>query len=107
MSPVSETNLVSISIFTPKAQHFDAFVTAQVENLPRLGSLSGSRGAQFYVAKDGRHAILVSFFDDEAGLEAFKESDAFREHRDRLQALLESNDSGFYTLVYGRDVQPA
>ena len=107
MSPAIEANLASISIFTPKPAHFDAFVATQVENLPRLGALSGSRGARFYVAKDGPHAILISLFEDEADLQKFKESDAFREHRDRLQALLESNDSGFYTLAYARDAPPA
>jgi heme-degrading monooxygenase HmoA len=107
MTPASETNLISISIFTPKPAHFDTFVATQIENLPRLGRLSGSRGAQFYVAKDGRHAVLVSFFDDEATLRAFRESEAFREHRDRLQALIESSDSGFYTLAYSREVEPA
>jgi heme-degrading monooxygenase HmoA len=107
MSPASETNLISISIFTPKPAHFDTFVATQIENLPRLGRLSGSRGAQFYVAKDGRHAILVSFFDDEVALRDFRESDAFREHRDRLQTLIESNENGFYTLAYSREVEPA
>jgi heme-degrading monooxygenase HmoA len=98
MSP--EANLVSISIFTPKPEHFDAFVTAQVENLPRLGSLSGSLGARFYAAKDGRHAILVSFFEKEVDQQQFQQTDAFQAHRQRLQPLLESNDSTFYTLVY-------
>jgi heme-degrading monooxygenase HmoA len=107
MAPARETNLISISIFTPKPAHSDAFVATQIENLPRLGDLSGSRGAQFYVAKDGRHAILVSFFDDEAALRDFRESDAFREHRDRLQGLLESSDSGFYTLAYSREPELA
>jgi len=107
MSPAAQTNLVSISIFTPKPAHFDTFVTTQVENLPRLGRLSGSRGAQFYVAKDGRHAILVSFFDDEAAMRDFRDSDAFREHREALQGLLENADSGFYTLAYSREAEPA
>lgn len=107
MSSVSEANLISISVFSPKPAHFDAFVATQIENLPRLGQLSGSRAAQFYVAKDGRHAILVSFFDDEATLRDFRESEAFREHRDQLQTLLESNDSGFYTLAYSRELEPA
>lgn len=102
----SEANLVSISIFTPKPEHFDAFVDTQIENLPRLGSLSRSLGAQFYVAKDGRRAILVSFFEDEAILRDFQQSAAFRAHRDELQALLESGDSGFYTLAYARDARP-
>ena len=107
MSAAVETNLISISIFTPKPQHFDAFVATQVENLPSLGRLSGSRGAQFYVAKDGRHAILVSHFEDQATLRDFRESDAFRAHRDKLQALLESGDTGFYTLAYSREEEPA
>ncbi len=98
----SQANLISISIFTPKPEHFGAFVDAQVESLPRLGSLSGSLGARFYVAKDGRKAILVSFFESEAILQDFQQSDAFRAHRDQLQALLESNDSGFYTLAYAQ-----
>jgi len=107
MLPAIENNLISISIFTPKPAHFDAFVASQIENLPRLGRLSGSRGAEFYVAKDGRHAILVSVFDDEATLRDFRESEAFREHRDRLQALLESGDTGFYTLAYSCEAEPA
>jgi heme-degrading monooxygenase HmoA len=105
MTPAIEADLISISIFTPKPQHFDAFVAAQIENLPRLGSLSQSRGARFYVAKDGRHAVLVSFFEDEAAVQEFRHSDAFREHRDRLQSLLESSESGFYTLAYARDAE--
>jgi heme-degrading monooxygenase HmoA len=107
MSPAIEADLVSISIFTPTPEHFDTFVATQIENLPRLGQISGSRGARFYVAKDGPHAILISFFEDEAALQEFRESDAFRAHRERLQALLESNDSGFYTLAYARDAAPA
>jgi heme-degrading monooxygenase HmoA len=107
MSHVGQNNLISISVFTPKPAHFDAFVATQLDNLPRLGRLSGSRGAQFYVAKDGRHAILVSLFDNEATLRDFRESDAFREHRDELQALLESSNSGFYTLAYSREEEPA
>ncbi len=95
-----EANLVSISIFTPKPEHFDAFVTAQIENLPRLGGLSGSLGARFYVAKDARHAILVSFFEQEADLQLFQQTDAFQAYRQRLQPLLEGNDSTFYTLAY-------
>ena len=102
MSSVTNANLVSISVFTPKPEHFGAFVDTQVESLPRLGALSGSLGAQFYVAKDGRHAILVSFFENEAILRDFQQSDAFQAHRDKLQALLESSDSGFYTLAYAR-----
>jgi heme-degrading monooxygenase HmoA len=107
MTSAIDTDLISISIFTPKPAHFDAFVTAQMENLPRLGRLSGSRGARFYVAKDGRHAVLVSFFEDEAALQEFRQSNAFREHRDRLQSLLESSESGFYTLAYARDAELA
>jgi heme-degrading monooxygenase HmoA len=106
MSQAVEADLVSISIFTPKPEHFETFVTHQIANLPRLGSLSGSRGARFYVAKEGRHAILVSFFEDENSLQEFRNSDAFQEHRDRLQDLLESTDSGFYTLAYARDAEP-
>jgi heme-degrading monooxygenase HmoA len=107
MSSAIHAHLVSISIFTPKPEHFGAFVDAQIESLPRLGSLSGSLGAQFYVAKNERHAILVSFFESEAILHDFQESDAFRAHRDKLQALLESSDNGFYTLAYARGGQLA
>lgn len=107
MSPANEAKLISISIFTPKPAHFDTFVATQIENLPRLGRLSGSRGAQFYVAKDGCHAVLVSFFDDEASLRDFRDSDAFREHRDALQGMLESADNGFYSLAYSHVAEPA
>jgi quinol monooxygenase YgiN len=107
MSPATEANLISISIFTPEPKHFDAFVDAQLESLPRLGSLSGALGAQFFVAKDGRHAILVSLFESEAVLHDFQQSDAFRAHRAALQGLLESSDSGFHTLAYARDPVPA
>lgn len=107
MSSAIDANLISITLFTPKPEHFDTFVDAQLASLPALGSLSGSRGAQFYVAKDGRHALLVSFFPDEQLLRDFQQSDAFLAHRDRLQALLESADSGFYSLAYACDAPPA
>ena len=96
----SETALANISIFTPKPEHFDAFVAAQLKALPELGLVSRSLGARFYVAKDNRHAILISFFENEDGLREFAETDAFQDHRARLQPLLENNDSTFYTLAY-------
>lgn len=107
MQPATDANLISITLFTPKPEHFDTFVDIQLESLPRLGSMSRSRGAQFYVAKDGRRAILVSFFENETVLRDFQQSEDFRAHRDRLQTLIESAESGFYTLAYERTVQPA
>jgi Antibiotic biosynthesis monooxygenase len=107
MSFTPDAHLISITLFTPKPEHFDTFVDIQLESLPRLGSMSRSRGAQFYVAKDGRRAILVSFFENETVLRDFEQSEDFRAHRDRLQTLIESAESGFYTLAYERAAEPA
>jgi len=107
MQAADDANLISITIFTPKPEHFGAFLDLQTENLPRLGHLSQSLAAQFYVAKDGRRAILVSHFRDEAHLGAFQKTDAFLEHRDRLRPMLETAESGLYNLVYAREPQPA
>jgi hypothetical protein len=103
----ADANLVSITVFTLKPEYLDTFVDIQLENLPRLGRLSGSRGAQFHVAKNGDRAILVSFFENEAVLRDFQQSDDFRAHRDRLQALLDGAESGFYTLAYECTAEPA
>jgi len=107
MQPTDDANLISITIFTPKPEHFSAFLDVQRENLPRLGQLSQSLAAQFYVARDGRRAILISHFRDEAHLGEFQRSEAFRAHRDQLRPMLEDAESGFYDLVYVRELQPA
>lgn len=96
----SDATLANINIFTPKPEYFEAFIVAQLEGLPELGAVSRSLGARFYVAKDNRHAILISFFENEEGLREFAETDAFQAHSARLQPLLESSDSTFYTLAY-------
>ena len=102
-----DANLISITIFTPKPEHFGAFLDIQLENLPRLGQLSQSLAAQFYVDKDGRRAILVSHFRDETHLGAFQQTEAFIEHRDRLRPMLDDAESGLYNQVYTREPQPA
>jgi quinol monooxygenase YgiN len=107
MNFVPDTNLVSITIFTPKPADFGAFLDVQLENLPRLGQLAESLGAQFYAARDGNRAILVSHFRDGAHLEGFQRTEAFLAHRDRLRPMLESAETSLYNLVYVRDPQPA
>jgi len=103
----TDANLVSITIFTPEPEHFGAFLDVQLESLPRLGQLAGSLGAQFYAAKDGRRAILVSQFRDEEHLGEFQRTEAFLAHRDRLRPMLQGAETGLYHLVYERDPQPA
>lgn len=107
MNFIPDANLVSITIFTTKPAHFGAFLDVQLENLPRLGQLSESLGAQFYAARDGHRAILVSHFRDEAQLEGFQRTDAFLAHRDRLRPMLEGTETSLYNLVYVREPQPA
>jgi len=107
MTFVTEGNLVSITIFTPKPEHFGSFLDIQRENLPRLGQLAGSLGAQFYAARDGHRAILVSHFRDEEHLGAFQRSEAFLAHRESLRPMLESAETSLYNLVYVREPQPA
>ena len=107
MPSATDANLISITIFTPKPEHFGAFLDAQLKSIPELGHLSQSIGAQFYVAQDGRRAILISQFADPAHLDTFQQSEAFLAHRSRLQPMLEGAESGFYNLVYSRESQPA
>jgi len=107
MQPVADANLISITIFTPKPEHFGAFLDLQLQNLPRLGELSQSLAAQFYVARDGRRAILVSHFRDEAHLGEFQQTAEFLGHREHLRPMLETAESGLYNLVYAREPEPA
>ncbi len=107
MQSANDANLINITIFTPKPEHFSAFVDTHLEGLPGLGQLSQSLAAQFYVAKDGRRAILVSHFRDETHLGEFQQSEALQAHRSRLRPMLEDAESGLYDLVYVREPQPA
>ena len=107
MPSSTDANLVSITIFTPEPEHFGAFLDLQLESLPRLGQLAESLGAQFYAARDGRRAILVSHFRDEAHLAGFQQTEAFLAHRDRLRPMLQGAETSLYNLVYERVPQPA
>lgn len=107
MTFASDATLVSITIFTPKPEQFGAFLNVQLENLPRLGQLAGSLGAQFYAARDGHRAILVSHFRDEEHLGGFQRTEAFLEHRDHLRPMLENAETSLYNLVYVREPQAA
>ena len=107
MQADDDANLINITIFTPKPENFSAFLDTHLEGLPRLGQLSQSLAAQFYVARDGRRAILISHFRDEAHLTEFQQSEALHAHRERLRPMLEDAESGLYNLVYVREPQPA
>jgi len=107
MQAADDTTLISITIFTAKAEYFDAFLETQLENLPSLGALSGSLAAQFYIARDERRAILVSQFRDQEHLGGFQQTEAFLAHRERLRPMLDGTQSSLYTLAYAREPQPA
>jgi quinol monooxygenase YgiN len=95
--------LAHINIFTPKPGMMDEFINAQLQGLPTLGDIPGSRGSLFYRARDDSHAILIGLFEDEASHRRFMETQAFQRHRERLMPLLEGTRPGFYTLTYFRD----
>ena len=96
------TSLAHINIFTPKPGSMDEFIAVQLQALPAL-AVPGSSGSRLYRAKDGRRAILIAFFTDEAAHRRFMEAPAFQRHRERLLPLLEDTTPGYFTLVYSRD----
>ena len=90
-----------INVFTPKAERFDAFVEEQHAGLPSFrGKVPGLIASRFYGSVDSRTAVLMSVWETQGDFEAFRKSELFAAHRDRLSPLLERADPGVYHLVY-------
>lgn len=102
MSLRQQAPVTHINVFTPHPGMMDAFVAAQLEGLPKFGTIPGSRGSSFYCAEDKSCAVLVTHWDDEAAHRSFIASDAFTRHREKLLPLIARSEGRYHRLLFTR-----
>jgi heme-degrading monooxygenase HmoA len=103
MSGFSSKPLFNINIFTPKPGRLDDFIGAQLDAVPRLGEISGLTQSRWFRAEDGSRAIIMAGFESVDAHREFQNSAAFQDVRARLRPLIETNQAGFFRLIYERD----
>jgi heme-degrading monooxygenase HmoA len=98
-STIKPTNPVTlINCLTVKPGMMDQFIEAQ-----RAFALAGHAGlnsGRMYRSTDGRTAILVSRFASAAAQQEVLQSDAFKEHLDKLRPMVESSNPAPYEVAY-------
>lgn len=85
-----------INIFTPKPGKLDELQALQAAESRRLGRDSarhGWLGNRIYRTTDDGRLIIVTHFASEEGKRSWQETDAFRDHLDRLDPVLERVES--------------
>lgn len=102
MSLRLEAPVTHINVFTPNPGMMDAFVAAQLEGLPKFGTIPGSRGAFFYCADDRSCAVLVTHWDDEAAHRRFGETEGFLRHREKLLPFIARSEGRYHRLLFTR-----
>ncbi|MGF1550882.1 MAG: antibiotic biosynthesis monooxygenase family protein [Paracoccaceae bacterium] len=97
----TEGEIVLVNVFTPKDGQVDAFVEAQTAEYERLrGSVPGWRGNTLYRSLDGTTAVNVARFASQADYRAWRDSDVFAGHMERIAPLVETAAPGLYREVY-------
>jgi quinol monooxygenase YgiN len=86
MKPVTVINRLVI-----KSGKMDEFIDAQRKFASSLlAKPSGLIGGRMYRSIDGKSAVLVSQFESESAQEEMRQSPAFKQHLNVLQAMVES-----------------
>ena len=96
MKPVTVINR-----FVIKAGKMDEFIDSQRNFATALAQKPGGLiGGRMYRGMDGNSAVLVSQFESESAQENIRQSQAFKQHVSRLQALIESASPVLYEEAY-------
>lgn len=93
--------IVTISVITPKPEHFDEFMALQLAQHRRLrGKVDGLVGARLFRSQQERDVVLVTMFESATAARRFAQDDRFKDHFARIQPLLERSAPGAYRLAY-------
>lgn len=93
--------VVLINTFTLKPGKLAEFIDVQRAAVPSFaGRVPGLLGSRMHRALDGGKAVLVTLFDTQENWQRFAQSAEFIAHRDKIQALIERADPGFYQVAY-------
>ena len=96
MKPVTVINRLVV-----KPGKMEEFIDAQRNFAAGLTTEScGLIGGRMYRSSDGKSAVLVSQFESESALEELRQSNAFKQHLNWLQSMLESATSSLYEEAY-------
>jgi len=91
-----------VNLVTPVPGNLEEFIALQLRGLPRFGTIPGWQGTTLYRARNGRSAVILSLWDDEAAHGRFVTTDAFLAHREKLRSIVAHSAGSFYDLVYRR-----
>lgn len=93
--------VVLVNVFTPKPGRIDEFVRVQTDEYVRLsGRVEGALGNRLLRALDGRRVVNVASFASVELYEAWRGSDLFNDHLQRIRDLVDTVDPGLYSPVY-------
>lgn len=96
MKPVTVINQLVI-----KPAKMDEFIDAQRNFAAALmRKPNGLVGGRMYRSIDGNSAVLVSQFESESAQAGIRQSEAFKNHLNQLQALVESASPSLYEEAY-------
>jgi quinol monooxygenase YgiN len=96
VKPVTVINRLTI-----KPGKMDEFIDAQRNFATTLMKTpNGLTGGRLYRSIDGQSAVLVSQFESESAQEDIRQSDAFKQHVNQLQVLIESASPSLYEEAY-------
>jgi heme-degrading monooxygenase HmoA len=93
--------VVLVNVFTPKPGLTDAFIKAQTDEYRRLvGQVVGALGNRLLRSLDGRRVVNLAYFQSEALYDAWRRSDLFADHLERIRHLVDTVEPALYTAVY-------
>jgi heme-degrading monooxygenase HmoA len=94
-----------INVFTPKPAKQQEFCEVQTREYQRLaGQLKGSLTVNLHRSLDGERVVNYAQFSSLEDFEAWRSSDLFREHFERIRHLVEHAEPRLYEVVYVRNL---
>lgn len=96
--------VVLVNIFTPKPGLTDDFIRAQTGEYVRLrGLVKGALGNRLLRALDGKRVVNIAYFESADLYDAWRASNLFADHLDRIRHLVDAVDPDLYRPVYESD----
>ena len=98
---MSNPHHVVINTFTLKAGQADAFVAAQQDGLAAMrGRIDGLLGSRMHRSLGDDTVVLVSVFESTQAFDAFRDSELFAAHRQRIAPFIERTSPAAFNTVY-------
>src|SRR5439155_3730212 len=93
---------ILINTFTLVPGKLDEFIELQKGQAVRNkeNPIPGFQNSRMFRSVDGNKAVLVSAFDSIEAHKQLMQSERFKEHRSRIQPLIEGAEPAYYELVY-------